>query len=189
MDIEKAIKTRKSVKRYSTTKKPDWRKILRAIDLARYAPMAGNLFNLQFILVSDQEKIKKIANAASQPFIKDAPYLIVITSDSKKQKQMYEERGIKYTKQQAGAAIQNILLGLNKYKYVTCWIGHFEDNLVKRTLKIPSKIDIEAILPIARATKIRQEEKHKPELDSRMFFDEYKNKKMQPLTRLKHENA
>lgn len=185
MDIEKAIKTRKSVKRYSTTKKPDWRKILRAIDTARYAPMAGNLFNLKFILISNKNKISKIADASSQPFIKDAPYIVVVISDTEKQKRMYEERGIKYTRQQAGAAIQNILLMLNNYKYATCWIGHFEDSIVKRELKIPDKLDIEAILPIGIETKIKTEQKSKAELDGVMFFDEYKNKKMEKHTMLK----
>ena len=48
MELDRVIKKRKSVKNF-TNKKPDWRDIVDAIDSARFAPMAGNKFNLKFI--------------------------------------------------------------------------------------------------------------------------------------------
>ena len=49
MELSKVIEKRKSVKKF-TKKKPDWRDIIDAVDSARFAPMAGNKFNLKFIL-------------------------------------------------------------------------------------------------------------------------------------------
>ncbi len=63
MDLDKAIKSRKSVKKFKD-KKPDWRDIIEVIDSMRYAPMAGNNFSLKFILVDNKEKIKKISKSA-----------------------------------------------------------------------------------------------------------------------------
>ena len=111
MDLDKAIKSRKSVKVYSP-KKPNWRKIIECVDSMRYAPMAGNLFPLRFIIVSDKNKIKKIADACQQPFIAEAHYVVVVCNDGKLVLNAYEERAGKFCRQEAGAAIQNFLLKL-----------------------------------------------------------------------------
>lgn len=129
MNLDKAIQNRHSVRRF-TSKKPDWREILECLDAARYAPMAGNIFSLKFIVVSDKEKIQKLADAAQQPFIAQAHYVIVACTNSKKIVDCYEERGEKYGKQQAGAAIQNFLLKIQESKLATCWVGHFVDHMV-----------------------------------------------------------
>jgi len=42
MELDKAIKSRRSIRRYSA-QKPDWRDIIECIDSMRYAPKAGNI--------------------------------------------------------------------------------------------------------------------------------------------------
>ena len=60
MKLRDAIESRASVRKFHH-KKPDWRKVIRAIDAARFAPSAGNQFVMRFIMVSDEKKIKEIA--------------------------------------------------------------------------------------------------------------------------------
>ena len=143
MDLDKAISSRKSVKKFSK-KKPDWRKIIEAIDSARYSPMAGNIFSLKFILVSDKEKIQQLSKASEQEFVGDAQYVVVVCSNPSRTLNAYEERGENYLKQQAGTGIQNFLLKLNDFGLATCWIGHFVDDKIKNILKIPKEINVEA---------------------------------------------
>ena len=51
MEFRKLIEKRKSVRKFLLGgEKPDWRKIIRAIDYARFIPAAGNEYNLKFIL-------------------------------------------------------------------------------------------------------------------------------------------
>ena len=181
MDLDKAIKSRKSVKHYSP-KKPNWRNIIECIDSMRFAPMAGNLFPLRFILVSDENKIKKIAEACQQPFIDKAQYIVVVCNDCKLVLNAYEERAEKFCRQEAGAAIQNFLLKLEEKGLKTCWVGYFVDYLIKEALKIPQEIDVEAIFPIGLPTKKPgtkpKSEKRKIDLDNVLYFDDYKNKRM-----------
>ena len=183
MQLEKAIKTRKSVRRFGSGK-PDWRKIIRAIDAGRFAPMAGNLFSLKFILVKDGEKIKELEEASQQDFISGAPYVLVVVSDDAKVKRSYDSRGLRYARQQAGAAIENILLALNSLGLVTCWVGAFVDAQVKRTLEIPAGFKVEALFPIGKGTKVQTKDKDKPELENVLFFDKWDNKHFEPRTRV-----
>ncbi|MBI2004193.1 nitroreductase family protein [Candidatus Pacearchaeota archaeon] len=178
MELDKAIKSRKSVKKFSK-KKPDWRKIIEAIDSARYSPMAGNLCSLKFILVSDKEKIRQLSKASEQEFVADAQYAVVICSNPSITLNAYEERGGNYLKQQAGAGIQNFLLKLEEVGLATCWIGHFVDEKVKNILKIPKEINVEAFFPIGYEKETaKTKPKRKIELDRILYFEEYGKSRM-----------
>ena len=183
MQLQDAIKKRKSVRRYFD-KKPDWRKIIRAIDMARFAPSAGNQFVLKFILVSDEKKITKLAEATQQDFIGTAKYVVVAVSDDSKLVRSYGDRGIRYASQQAGAAIENFLLALTEQGLVTTWVGYFYDEQVKDILGIPENLSVEGIFPIGKETKIKTSERRKVELENILYFNKWKNKKMTPQTKV-----
>jgi len=187
MQLKEAIQNRKSVKRYMD-KKPDWRKIIRALDMVRFAPAAGNNFVLRFILVEDVKKIGEIATACQQEFVGTAKYLVVFVSDENKLEKLYSERGKRYASQQAGAAIQNFLLALTEEGLATNWVGHFYDDQVKRVLNIPSEESVEAIFPIGLETKIKTHPKPRPTLENLIYFNKWKNKKMEPEGRVTVES-
>lgn len=182
MELDKAIHSRKSVKKFKD-KKPDWRDIIECIDSTRYTPMAGSDFTLKFILVDDKEKIQKISKAAQQSFISQVHYIVVVCSTTSRIKNSFGKRSEMYSKQQAGAAIQNFLLKIEEKGLSTCWIGHFIDEQIKRELKIPDNVDIEAIFPIGYEFK-KQRPKRKIELDRILYFKQYGNKKMKTPKKL-----
>ena len=182
MNLDKAIQKRHSTRRF-TSKKPDWRDIIECIDSTRYAPMAGNIFSGKFILISDKTTIQKLADAAQQPFISQAHYVVVACSHTTKTINAYEDRGKKYCTQQAGAAIQNFLLKIQEAKLATCWVGHFVDSLVKEALKIPENIEVEAIFPIGYEYGKTQKRK-KADLNSILYFHKYGSKKMNKIKTL-----
>ena len=182
MEFDKLIKSRKSVKKYKD-KKPDWRDIIECIDSARYAPMAGNDFTLKFILIDDKEKIQKISKAAQQSFISQVHYLVAMCSTTSRTTNSFGKKGEIYLRQQAGAAIQNFLLKIEEKGLSTCWIGHFVDEQIKKELKIPSNVNIEAIFPIGYEFK-KQRPKRKIELDRILYFKQYGNRRMKETKKL-----
>jgi nitroreductase len=178
MELGKAIKNRKSVRNFST-KKLDWRKILQAMEYVRYSPMAGNQYTVKYILVSDKKKIGLIEGACQQKFVGKADYVLVVVSDREKVKKLYDHYDKGFGAQQAGAAIQNLLLGLTEKGIATCWVGFFEDSIIKRELGISDSLTVEAILPLGIESRIgKGVEKEKPELENLIFFDKWGKKYM-----------
>lgn len=177
MDLDKAIQSRTSIRKFSS-KKPDWRDIIECIDAARYAPMAGGSYSLKFILVDNPETIKKIAEASQQDFIAHAHYVVVVCSNPSKTINAYGKQGEVYVRQQAGAAIQNFLLKIEEAGLSTCWVGYFVENQIKRILKIPEETNIEAIFPIGFEYEKKRTKKAKIELDNILYFNLYGNKRM-----------
>jgi len=176
MDLDKAIKQRKSVRKFNS-KTPDWREIIECIDVARFAPMAGGLYTLKFILVDEKEKIQKLAEAAQQPFISQAQFVVVACTDPTRTLNAYPEFSEKFCKQQAGAAIENFLLKIEEKGLSTCWIGYFVEYLVKEAIKIPEHIQVEAFFPIGYAFE-KSKPKRRHELDTSLYFNKYGQKKM-----------
>ena len=180
MDLDKAIKARHSTRKFQTTKHADWRKVVKAIDAARLTPLAGNLPTIWFLMVIDKKKISDLAEAAQQPFIADADYIVVFCSDTKQQTISYDERGKKYSSQQAGAAIENFLLKITDVGLASCWVGAFADDVVRKILSIPEDIEIEALCPVGYEQG-KSKQKPKFDLDKLIFFDKWKNRYMKPL--------
>ena len=186
MKLKDAIENRIDVKRFDL-KKPDWRKIIRAIDVARFGTSAGNHFSVRFILVTDEDVIQKLADASQQSFIGKAKSVVVVASDPAGLVRSYGDRGVKYCRLQAGVAIQNFLLGLEEEKLVTSWVWYFEDEQVKRVLGIPEGVNVEGIFPVGVQTKVAGKAKRNVKLENILFFGKYGEKKMVGHTKLSRD--
>jgi len=177
MQLQRAIYNRRSCRSFKA-KKPDWRDILDVLDTTRAAPMAGGYFTLNFLIVNDEEKIKEIAEWAEQPFIAEAKYLVAFISDPSIIKNIYGDRAEMYATQQAGAAIQNFMLALTEKKLSTCWVGHFNDEKVKKVLEIPGSKKLEAIFPIGYEKIKPITRKVQADLYNRVNWNRWGNKRM-----------
>ncbi|MBT3691498.1 nitroreductase family protein [archaeon] len=185
MKFDNIINTRASIKRYSS-KKPPIEKVLQAVESATHAPSPGNLHLLKYIIIDNVDTIYEISEACQQEFIKKAPFLVIVCSDSQQAKTMYDERAKTYIKQHAGASIENFLLKITEMKLASCWVGAFSDTTIKRILNIPGNIEIEAVLPVAYQLKTEsKKQKPKIQLDRAFFFHKYGEKFKTPLKRVR----
>lgn len=169
MDLLNVLKLRRSVRHYSL-KKVSFGSVSEICEAGMHAPMAGNIFTIKFIIVSEKDKIKLLADASQQPFIAQVPYVIVVYSKLDQIERSYGERGKIFARQQAGAVIENMLLRATDLDLGSCWIGWFDENMVKRILHIPESMQVEAILPIGHPLE-KPFPKKKPELNMVASFE------------------
>ena len=176
MDIDKVLKKRASIRKYSN-KPVSMNQILDCVEAATLAPCPGNFSAIKFILIKDIDQIKEITKAAQQPFLEQASNIIIVCSDKTNCEKLYGNRADKYIEQYVGAVIENMLLKITDLGLVSCWIGAFSDITIKRILKIPDNMDIKAIIPIAYQHKTNKEkQKPKSKLKDVLYFEEWKNK-------------
>ena len=175
MDFDKVIKTRTSLKKYSNKKVP-MDKVMSAIEAAVLAPSPGNLSILKFLIIEDEDKKEKIAQACQQEFVSTAPVIIIVCSEPKKIEIMYDKRKDRYIKHHVGAVVENFLLKITDMNLASCWVGAFSTPTIKTALKIPDDVNVEVVLPIAYPSKIdKTKQKPKPELDKVIYFETWKN--------------
>lgn len=187
MELDKVLKKRQSIKDYSI-KKVSFKDLISICNAALSAPMAGNIYTIKLILVSDKKKKQELAEAAlDQEFIAEASYIIVVCSDTTQILRSYGKHAEIYIRQQAGAVIENMLLKITDLEFASCWVGAFDENAVKRILNVPENIQIEALLPVAYAksgvkakTKLEIKLKIKPELKQILNFEKFGVKTTKP---------
>jgi len=106
----------------------------------------------------------------------------LVLSDDAQLEDIYGERGRVYSRQQAGAAIQTMLLKITDIGLAACWVGSYNDETIKQRLKIPEHVQIEVILPIGyENTKIKSDKKEKKELDTSLYWEKWDQKKRPAL--------
>ena len=151
LDLFKAIHERRSIRKFKREplRDTDLRKILEA---GRLAPPGGNLQPWYFIVVRHQETKTTLAAAADdQMFVADADTVIVALSDPaiSAAKLPYELSSTRIPhKQDPIIAVEHMVLAATALGYGTCWIGAFDQNEVKKILKVPENLEVIALLPI-----------------------------------------
>lgn len=149
MDIFEVFKARRSIRSF-TPEDVGNEQIEKILDAARWAPSAGNVQPWEFIIVRRRDIKREIARAAlNQTFIEEAPVVIVVCADELRSGRVYGSRGINlYCIQDTAAAIENMLLAACALGLGACWVGAFNDEEVRRILKIPKGVRPVAIIPI-----------------------------------------
>lgn len=154
-DILDVIKARRSITKY-LPKQVEWEYISRMVDAARHAPSCGNLQNWRFIVVTDLGKRKAIAEAALQQYwMATAPVHIIVCAESEKAERYYGIRGERlYTIQNCAAAVENMLLEAQSVGLGTCWIGAFDEDMLKRTLRMEEFARPQSIVTVGYPAEI-----------------------------------
>ena len=186
MEFNAVIKKRKSVRSFES-KKPDWRNILEAIDVANQGPFAGNHNHLKFMIIEKKSTIKEIAKICEQEWISEAGILIIVCSDDSHLEEIYGERGRVYSKQQAGAAVQSIIFKLTELDVASCWVGSYSDPEIKKELDIPVHMQIEAIIPTGYE-KGSSPKKTKKDLETTIYWERWLQNRRPNALEEKKEN-
>jgi nitroreductase len=140
MDIFEAIKTRRSIRKYKPEPIPE-EKLMMIYEAAQNAPSASNRQPWHFVVIQDTKRKKALSEAAdNQTFLSDAAAIIVATGDPDITPRWYEKDTM--------IALEHMVLAATTLGYGTCWIGAFDEDAVKRLLKIPKKVKVVALLPI-----------------------------------------
>jgi nitroreductase len=145
VNVIDAIKTRKSVRGY--LKKPVEKEKLTAIlEAGRLAPSASNRQEWRFVIVSDLETRKKLAEAANnQTFVGEAPTVIVACAETDGHIMMCGQPCYPID---IAIALDHITLAAVELGLGTCWIGAFDETRVKEILGIPNEIRVVELMPI-----------------------------------------
>lgn len=133
MELEEAIKTRRSTRRFSGKKLEEGilEKIIRA---GNCAPSHCNTQGWKFIFV-DKDNIKeKIYAAGGSYAIKNAPYGILVLYNTALSDNLEYQDWI----QSSAAAIQNMLLTIHNLGLGACWVCHLPPKkTLRRIFNIP----------------------------------------------------
>jgi nitroreductase len=145
MEVIDAIRSRKSVRSY-LDKAVEKEKLSRVLEAARMAPSASNRQEWRFVVVTDPEKRRRLAEeAAGQRFIAEAPVVIAACAQTDGR---IMRCGQACYPIDVAIAVDHLTLAAVAEGLGTCWIGSFDPEVVRRILAIPKEIVVVELLPL-----------------------------------------
>ena len=147
MNVLETIKTRRSVRAYSSRRIPA-DVLERCREALRYAPSACNFQPWRFILVTDAQLRQQVARAAfDQLWMAEAPVIVVGCG--------LPEQAFKNMGGYGNSADIDVTIALDHLTLAavaeglgTCWIGAFDEGKVKGLLKVPKEAKVVAMTPL-----------------------------------------
>ena len=145
MDVFEAIAARKSVRAFLD--KPVGEDVLEKIlDAARRAPSARNAQEWRFVVVSDRAVRQRIAlEAARQPFIGTAGILLACCAITDGRIMRCGQPAYPID---VAIAMDHLSLAAAALGLGTCWIGSFDEELVRRMLGIEPGVRVVQLMPL-----------------------------------------
>jgi len=153
MDFFEVVKQRASVRAFQKCEIPD-SDVERILDAGRRAPSGYNRQPCEFIVVRDGKRLQELSEI--QDCIGQASAAIAVVVD---------EAATKFWKEDAAAAIENMLLAAVALGYASLWVEGYvlqKEAYGKRVLNVPDRIRLLAILPIGKPAAPAVQAQKKP---------------------------
>lgn len=136
MDLASLIRSRRSVRAFRNDPVPD-SLVTELVELANWAPSAGNLQARDFIVVRDENARRAIARIADQDELAQAAVVVVVCANASRIGK-YGDRGRDlFMIQDAAAATENLLLAAHERGLGAVWMGSFDETKIRSLLNIP----------------------------------------------------
>ncbi|MEX0568437.1 MAG: nitroreductase family protein [Candidatus Njordarchaeota archaeon] len=172
MSIVDVIKNRRSIRKYKN-KDVSLNLLMELIDAAKWAPSSKNRQPWEFIITTDPQKIRKIAEAKGQKWIAGSPAIILGISDP--------NISPVYHMSDTAMAMHNISLAAIQYGLGTCWLGIYEYEEIKKMFGIPKNKVLVGALTVGYPDE-DPEPKERKDIDEILCFEKYGNRK--PLSNI-----
>ncbi len=158
MTVLEAIRKRYSCRAYQD-RSIERGKLDNILEAARLAPSAKNMQDWRFVVVTDKETKRQVAETTNRPEVfEKAGAIIAACSNSD-----YVMRcGQAIGPIDVAIALEHICLQAAELGLGTCWIGSFDPKKVRRTLGIPDDIVIVELMAVGYPADNRPEPKREP---------------------------
>ncbi|NIA06872.1 MAG: nitroreductase [Actinobacteria bacterium] len=152
MDFYDVVRSRRSIRAYKPAPiEPE--KLDRILQAGRLAPSACNLQPWAFLLVTDPGTRKDFIKVYKQPWLCEAPVILVICADTKKAWKRWD--GQEYWQVDCAIAMQNMISAATAEGLGTCWIAAFDEPACVKLLNLPAHIRPVVITPIGYAAETK----------------------------------
>jgi nitroreductase len=153
MSVLDVILSRRSIRRYEDKEIP--KDVLdKIVEAGRQSPSAANRQPYRFVIVTDSE-IKKAISGLVARFAKSAPVVIVGCANPK-----VMLTG-KWSTVDTAIALENMVLAAWSLGVGACWIGSFDEEKVKVSLKIPQDWKVVALVSFGYPAETPKQRKKK----------------------------
>lgn len=143
MEFMDVITERRSIRKFKPDPVPQ-EDIDYVLNAARLAPSWANTQCWEFVVVTHSGTIEELAEAGNA-WLEQAPVIIVACADPTRPGTKGDQE---YYMLDIGIAMEHLILAATDRGLGTCWIGAFDEQIVKSVLNVPEAIRVVASTPL-----------------------------------------
>ena len=165
------VRQRRSVRCYEPGRPIPRETLDRCLEAARLAPSACNSQPWSFVVVDEPAQVRALAEAACghppygmNRFAMNASALIAVVTEKMKLAARLgaQFRGVQYSLVDIGIACDHLILQAAEEGIGSCWLGWFNERVVKDRLDIPRARKVELLICLGFAADTPREKIRKP---------------------------
>lgn len=174
MEFMSVVRKRRSIRAYKSDPVAD-DDLQFLLEAARLAPSWKNLQCWEYIIVKNEESRIKIAESRpqSKEWLVQAPIMVVVCADPEKSG---SAEGKEYYMTDIGISFEHLILAAKDRGLGTCWIGEFDEKIVKEALNVPEEIRVVAFTPIGYPAQEKGEIHRRKTFHEFCFLEKYGHK-------------
>ena len=174
MDFDEVVKKRMMMREYQQDGQISTDLINKLLRNAHRSPSAGHTQVQEFIIVIDPVTKRKLRQASiDQRQVEDASVLIVVCSNTSRSVNRYRKRGTEFYSIIDGAfASMIILLSAVNEGIGASFVGAFEDNEVRKILRLPVQVKPIGIIALGYPAE-KPERLERIELNNLVHYERY----------------
>jgi nitroreductase len=146
MEFSDLVRARRAVRRFDPKPVED-DKIAYILECARLAPSWANTQCWRFVVVRDREVLDRLKSAwvVFNRWMASAPAVIVACADTS---ESGRHHGVDYWAVDAAIATEHLMLAAVDVGLGSCWIGVFDEDIVRDVLAIPPHVKVITAAPL-----------------------------------------
>lgn len=155
-DFFETVRHRRSVRKYRSDMAVEQEKLHAVLEMACAAPSAGDLQSYHIAVVTTPALRAALAAATdNQPFLAEAPAVLVFCANPARAAAKYGERGRSlYALQDTTIAATYAQLACVAAGLGSAWVGHFDEAAVRAALKLDADLMPIVLLTVGYAAEL-----------------------------------
>jgi nitroreductase len=151
MELMEALRTRRSVRRWTTDPVPD-EQLEALVEAAARAPSGGNTQPWAFVVIRDRARLKRL-RAAAPGIAGRATAVILICLDKQRADEEPGTAEYDMIHLTLGAAMQNLLLAAHDRGLGACAIGSFHPASLASIVSLPPHLELKLLVALGYSVK------------------------------------
>ncbi len=171
MHFNQLLRERYSVREYKP-QKVSKALLMEVLEAGRMAPSAANKQPWKFILVSEEENLSKLKEVYKRDWFQKIPQAIVICGDhSESWKRSFD--GKDHCDIDVAIAVDHMTIRASELGLGTCWVCHFDPEMVKSQMQLPEGVEPIVVLPIGYPLENKPPYKKRKPMETIFFEEQY----------------
>jgi nitroreductase len=145
-DFFNLIANRESIRSYNPERTIDQEILIQILESGRMAPSAANYQPWTFLLISSHDMLSEVRKCYPRTWFADAPHILIVVGN--RNEAWVREDGYLAIETDLTIAMDHMILAAENLGIGTCWIAHFNYDLLRKVLSLKDEEVIFALTPL-----------------------------------------